>query len=508
MRKYIDYKNEISDSELYSGLVGYGLFAEKIPNFLTSVDFLAFTKTLTFPVNAKPKDYIRYSSMRNINIPRPIAIPEPFAYSNQAHCLADNWTKLQNHFKDKTINDSFKISRIHLRKFENRPELFEMNYKNFSKDGDPEQHIVIKSKYVALADISNCFPSVYSHSISWALVGKSLAKSKSKPTDKNEWFNLIDFYTRNLKHGETNGVLVGPHSSNLISEIILVTVDYELTQQGFKFIRNIDDYTCYVDSYEEADRFFLVLSEELKKYELVLNSKKSKIIPLPLASVKNWVTKLNHFNFTNTYTVDFKEAIRVKELKGFIDFAIELMLDEDSDASILNYAIKILSTKHLDKNAKDYYIKQIHHLVLLYPYLINLLEPKVFEPHKIDKNIIKFIAQDIYELGLKRKVYEACSFAIYWALKYDFDIEIKTIKQESIDSLDCIFLLISYLYDKKHNKKSYLKEYIDLSKILKRDDFDRYWLFIYETLSWTELTDNYRIMKKMGLTFIKPEFNL
>lgn len=507
MRKYIEYKNEISDTDLYDGLVGYGLFAEKIPSFLTSVEFLAFTKTLNFPINEKPKDYIRYSSMRNINIPRPMAIPEPFAYSNQVNCLADNWTKLQSYFNDKTLNDSFKISRIHLRKFENKPELFEMNYKNFSKDGDPEQDIVIKSKYVALADISNCFPSVYSHSISWALVGKSLAKSKSKLTDKHEWFNQIDFNTRNLKHGETNGVLIGPHSSNLISEIILVAIDNELTQQSFKYIRNIDDYTCYVDTYEEADRFFLSLSEELKKYELALNSKKSKIIPLPFASVKNWVTKLNHFNFTNTYTVDFKEAIRVKELKGFIDFAIELMLDEDSDSSILNYAIKILSNKHLDTNAKNYYIKQIHHLVLLYPYLINLLEPKVFEPHKIDKNIIKRIAQDIYTLGLRRKIYEACSYSIYWAIKYDFDIEIVTIKQDSINSLDCIFLMISYLHDKKHNKKAYLKEYKDLSKTLKRDDFDRYWLFIYETLPWIELTNNYRTMKKNGVTFIKQEFN-
>lgn len=507
MKKYIDYKNDISETELYDGLVGYGLFAEKIPNFLTSVDFLAFSKTLIFPVNKKPKDFIRYSSMRNINIPRPMAIPEPFAYSNQAKSLSENWSELQNHFRNKTINDSFKISRIHLRKLENKFELFEMNYKNFSKDGDPEQDIVIKSKYVALADISNCFPSIYSHSISWALVGKSYAKSKSKPADKNEWFNQIDFNTRNLKHGETNGVLIGPHSSNLISEIILVSVDNKLTQQGFKYIRNIDDYTCYVESYEEADRFFLCLSEELKNYELVLNSKKSKIIPLPLASVKNWVTKLNHFNFTNTYVVNKKQAIRVKELKGFIDFAIELMLDEDSDASILNYAIKIISGKHLDSNAKDYYLKQIHHLVLLYPYLTHLLEHKIFQPHKIDKNVIKNIAQDIYTYGLKKKIYEACTYAIYWAIKYDFELEITTIKQDSINAMDCVFLMIAYQYDKKHNRKAYLKEYKDLSKNLKRDDFDRYWLYIYETLPWTELSDNYRIMKKNGLTFIKPEFN-
>src|SRR5690606_28613646 len=107
----------------------------------------------------------------------------------------------------------------------------------------------------------------------------------------------------------------------------------------------------------------------------------------------------------------------------------------------------------------------------------------------------------------KKKIYEACSYAIYWAIKYDFDIGYTTIKENSINSMDCIFLMISFIYDKKYHKKAYLKEYKDLSKKLKRDDFDRYWLFIYETLPWTELTDNFRKMKKNGVTFIKPEFN-
>lgn len=503
MRKYIDYKNEISEINLFDGLVGFGLFAEKIPNFLTSKEFLTFVKTLTFPLSDKPKDYIRYSNMRNINILRPFAIPEPFAYSNQCKSLSDNWTNIKKHFQTKTDSDEFKISRIHLRKLVGKSELFEMNYKNFDKDGSPEQDIVIKSKYIAFADISNCFPSIYSHSIAWSLVGKSYAKANKDPLN---WYNQLDFYTRNVKFGETNGVLIGPHSSNLISEIILVTVDKELTNKGFKYIRNIDDYTCYVNSYEDADRFFLCLSEELKKYELTLNSKKLKIIPLPQASVKNWVTKLNHFNFTNTYKVNGKVAIRVKELKGFLDFAIELMLDEDSDASIINYAMKIISKKHLDHNAKNYYIKQIHHLVLLYPYLTNLLESQVFEPHKIDKAIIEDIANDIYIFGNKKKIYEACSFAIYWSLKYGFKIDIPTLKEDSIKSSDCIFMTISFLHDKRHQKKLYLKEYKDEAKILNKDDFDRYWLFIYETLPWTELTNNFKTMKRKGLSFIKSEF--
>ncbi len=70
MRKYSDYTDEITTDEIYDRLVGCGLFAEKIPNFLKSDDFLTYTKTIQVPVTTvKGRDYVRYSSMRNINIP-------------------------------------------------------------------------------------------------------------------------------------------------------------------------------------------------------------------------------------------------------------------------------------------------------------------------------------------------------------------------------------------------------------------------------------------------------
>ena len=84
MKKYHEFYDEISEKELFKGLLGFGLFAEKIPNFLSSEFFFEYIEKQTFPYNGKtPKDYIRYSSMRNINIPRPLAIPEPFSYANQ-----------------------------------------------------------------------------------------------------------------------------------------------------------------------------------------------------------------------------------------------------------------------------------------------------------------------------------------------------------------------------------------------------------------------------------------
>lgn len=503
MKKYYEFQEEISKDELFNGLLGFGLFADKIPNFLTSEPFCVYIEAKEFPYNkSEPTDYIRYSNMRNINIPRPLSIPEPFSYANQIKVISENWDELIKFFKEKTQLQSYKVSRIHIRKLKDKNSLFEMNYKNFITDGNPEDEIFIKSKYIASADIATCFPSIYSHSISWALVGKSKAKKESGPKYKGKWFNQLDFYTRNLKYGETNGVLIGPHSSNLISEIILSCVDYELLEKDYQFYRNVDDYTCFTNSYEEAEKFFIDLSDILKGFELSLNSKKSKISQLPQATVTEWITKLNHFNFINQYkTKTGKTGLKLKELRGFIDFTIETMLENNNNSAILNYAIKIISNKHLGTVSYKYFINKVHHLTLLYPYLVLVLDKYVFEKHDVDKARIQLISNDLYELGIKRKNYEVCSYAIYYAMKYDFELN-HIIKEHAIKAEDCIFLMIAFLYDKRNQPKAYLKDYEELAMKLYNEDFHRYWLFCYEVLTQNELRGKYKGLKKAKISFI------
>ncbi len=298
-KTYFDNLNEITAEELFDGLLGYGLFTEKIPSFLTSENFLEFCKNTPnrFTFSNISKKYITYESMRNINIPRILSIPHPIAYRNQCEILKENWDKLLEYFREKTQHNTHKVSRIHIRKIDNSSKvlktcyqdmddinlkdypdlivnhLFEMNHKNFCTDDYPEPELLIGKKYIIQADISNCYPSIYTHSIPWALVGKSKAKGYLK--DFSKWYNEIDEKTRNQKEAETHGILIGQHSSSLISEIILVNIDESLSME-YDFIRNIDDYTCYAETHEKAEQFLIDLSIELKKYNLVLNHKKQK----------------------------------------------------------------------------------------------------------------------------------------------------------------------------------------------------------------------------------------
>lgn len=501
--KYAHQIREIDEETILKGFLGFGLFPEKIPNFVSSESFFEFfLRIKKQKFEDLGKDYIRYESMRNINIPRIMGVPNPFAYANLCNCISINWDRIKTHLLNNVSTLDYKVSRIHIRKMNDVNHLFEMNYKNREKDGSPEQKILIGRNYCVRADISNFFPSVYSHSIPWALIGKENAK-KNKEL-KGEWYNIFDRVIRNTKNEETNGILIGPHTSNLISEIILLVVDKNLYEKGYRYIRNIDDFECYVYSYEEAENFLLDLSAELKKFELNLNNKKTSITPLPMASVSDWVNKLNNFNVGNKITDDNKIIFELKQLRAFLDLSIELMLNENNSA-ILNYAFKVISSKHLGSDSYKYFLNYAHHLLLLYPYLAHIFDEKVFVPFEVSEIKISEISNNLYKVGITKRFYEACSYSVFWSLKYNFEINHSIIK-DSLESNDCIFLTLAYLYAKKTNDVDGVKKLKAKAKHLKINDFDRYWLFIYEVLPESELIGDFKRIKKEKISFIKSEY--
>jgi hypothetical protein len=501
--KYAELTKKISDIEILEGFLGFGLFADKIPDFLSSKSFYDWYINNDKPqFENKGKDYVRYENMRNINIPRILAIPNPFAYANLCNEIQLNWEKIKTQLIENVKNQKFKVSRIHIRKLKDKKHLFEMNYNSLSKDGNPEQKILIGKQFFVEADISNCFPSMYSHSLPWALVGKDTAKQNKE--NHAEWYNKLDKVLRNSKNEETNGILIGPHTSNLLSEVILTKVDKVLVDKNYKFVRYIDDYKCYVSSYEEAESFLLDLSSELKKFELYLNNKKTKICQLPLSSVKEWVNQLNSFDVGNNLTEDKKIILELRRLRALLDLAIELMVTENNSA-VMNYTFKIIASKHLGVQAYKYYIDYVHHLLLLYPYLTHVIEKYVFVPFDVGSSRIKRISEDLYKVGIEKRLYEACSYSIYWALKFDFKLNDK-ILEDSIKSYDCIFMTLGFIYAKKHKDKDSIKEYRKAAKKLATTDFDRFWIFIYEASTQPNLTGDYKRIKKDKISFLKSEF--
>lgn len=502
-KKYIEFLDEISSDELYEGLLSYGLFAEKLPPIFSSTSFFEYCLDHHPVFGSGWGDYISSSTMRNTFIPRVLSIPNPMKYQRLSMLLAENWDLLRKHFREQTNDIPYKISRIHFRKTISSKSLFQMNYKNWYEDGNPETSLLLNdrgaSRYLVRADISTCFPSIYSHAIPWALVGKKKAKETAR--DVSLWYNKIDHACSDLKAGETHGLPIGPHSSNLLSEVILTVVDKQLYSKGYRFFRNIDDYDCYVTSYDEALLFLRDLEAQLKEFDLPVNHKKTTIVELPVVTTNNWVHKLR-----GAQLVDPVDGIvKYQRAESYLDLALSLSR-EYNDAAILNFAIKRLSKHSMTRNASDVCGSRIMHLALLYPYLLPLLEEYVFESYSVEIDRIKEFSDALLLESKRINNFEGVCYSFYFSLRYGFalkDLDIDWV----IEQKDCILLILSWLYVLKenHGKKTAtrLKPFIKLAKELKTTDMDRYWIFCYEVLTVANLEGEWKDLKKSKVSFLQ-----
>jgi hypothetical protein len=499
MKSYADFINEITSKALYRGLLKHGLFPDKLPPLFTSVPFFQYcgSNNVT-PQNIGGRQYISFESMRNINIPRQLGIPDPFAYRKLCGFLSSNWDKIRQHFTNQTENHTYKVSRLHIRRLKSKPQLFEMNYKSRKYDDDPATDLLLGKRYLVKADISNCFPSIYSHALPWALVGKD--KVKENRNESSEWYNQLDFFTRNCKNAETHGLLIGPHASNLLSEIILTVVDKNLYDSGWKYTRTIDDFYCYVPNYEDGRKFLKELEKELRYFGLLLNYKKTAIFKLPEAAGKQWVRQLSAFPFLYRRSLDYKTV------RGYFDAAIELMQDNDMDSAILNYVIKVLSRKKLSKNARMYCIKIMLHLAFIYQYLVPLLDKYLFSPFKVSVKDIADFSNLLFHEAAKIHNWEAVVYAVYFSIKYNFNL--KDITSDAIiKSNNCILMLAANIYFRQRKMTNDIMEMEKYAKQISKHDFGQHWLFLYEVLPENDLKDEWKSMKNANVSFILNEYN-
>ena len=80
-------------------------------------------------------------------------------------------------------------------------------------------------------------------------------------------------------------------------------------------------------------------------------------------------------------------------------------------------------------------------LSLLYPYLVPILGNYIFEKYEVDTNQIQKYVNMIYEKYIQKNNYEACSFALLYAI--DSNSKIDSIDVEIIKKLVTMLIMIA-----------------------------------------------------------------
>ena len=223
-----------------------------------------------------------YTSLNSFSIRAPSRISK-FRY----HRDSLHYTRLSN--------DSSIVEETG-REYENLKSFFVYKqYSNIYKFYESYKFHRCEKKYNKLIklDISNCFESIYTHSIGWAILGKETQK-EALSLSKGTFPDRFDKLMQSMNFGETNGIIIGPEFSRIFAEIILQAIDREVEHKlnrSAKGLTNKIDYEIcrYVDDYfvfynDESDKKTIVeqLRHSLKNYKLYLNSEKANTYGKPI----------------------------------------------------------------------------------------------------------------------------------------------------------------------------------------------------------------------------------
>jgi len=315
-------------------LLSHGFFPMELPQSFVSFRFaqtLAGTMQLpreftpSSPGKFKASELACHNLARKQKLRRVLGIPNPVLFYNLAKEIVANWLEIENVIHECNLSVT-------------KPSFVPGAERAILSDTGPPDwprlraRYRVNRRYLLMTDILQFYPSVYTHSLSWAIHSRSKAKKKQR--DYNLLGNRLDFWIRQAQDRQTRGIPIGPDTSRVLAELILTAVDKELTSRitNLHGFRAIDNYELSFRSRSEAEEALAILQTILSKFELQLNETKTKILELPQALDSAWPSLLRNFEFRDSMSG------RIFDLTEYFSLAFKLA-ESNPTESVLRYAI-------------------------------------------------------------------------------------------------------------------------------------------------------------------------
>ncbi len=265
---------------------------------------------------------------------RPLAIPNPLSYFALASIISENWSSIMTHTGKQTLS----ASRPYLLKSCSRAVVPRYHYGELTRLRALRRR---SGRYLLRTDINQFYPTIYTHSIPWALHTKAVCKAALKPKRSKRSAVLlgdqIDKALQCMNEGQTHGIPIGPDTSLVVAEILLAAADDMLvTKMGGQFsgFRYVDDYDLTFKSLSAAEEALGELQAIIADFGLNLNSRKTNIVDLPQGLDSAWSIELKSMVIRDKRS----HTAQRNDILAFFSRAFELAAAQPSDA-VLRYAI-------------------------------------------------------------------------------------------------------------------------------------------------------------------------
>ena len=294
---------------------------ESISKKINGKDYKTFFKANEFPGNYSDVNYKIYKNKNGRYAWRPLELIHPFLYVSLVDVITDkdNWTTILNRFKKFSKNKNIVCSSVPNESSKKSGDK-RANIINWINKVEQESiKLALDYKYMAITDITNCYSSIYTHTISWALYGEEFAKEHKD--DKTLLGYKIDYILRQMNYNQTNGIPQGSVITDFIAEMILGYADLLLSEKlssmqidDYKIIRFRDDYRIYTNDEKKLTIILKALTEVLLNLNMKLNEKKTKITSDIIAnSMKEDKYKYLGIENISSFSID-KQLLIIKKI--------------------------------------------------------------------------------------------------------------------------------------------------------------------------------------------------
>jgi len=256
---------------------------------LTEISGVLNGKGLSNFQTKDPKCYedINYTILNNIDGTyawRPFQLIHPAIYVSLVHIITEekNWQLIKEKFNEFSNNrqiECLSIPRVSLTEKKDKAKQIEYWLQEIEQKSI---ELSLDYKYLFETDITNCYGSIYTHTIPWALHTKRVAKEKKNI--KSLLGNIIDDHIMKMNYGQTNCIPQGSVLMDFIAEMVLGYADVELDSRlknkqisEYKILRYRDDYRIFYNNQQVGDEIAKALTEVLIDLGLKLNPEKTKV---------------------------------------------------------------------------------------------------------------------------------------------------------------------------------------------------------------------------------------
>ena len=311
-------------------LLARGYFPKELPPSFYTDAFAAFASSKAgrnVLAGHRPRDgteCVPYTLAMPGGVNRELRIPSPIGYAHLVSIAAKSFGRLLKRAHKSSFSrshPSFGVGGMRAIQPALRPP-------NLPRERAKAR---TSAAFVAKADISHFYPTLYTHAVGWAIDPKLRQRANWQKTALLG--KRLDQSLMDLQKKVSQGIPIGTDLSFLLAEVVLAEVDRRLGRNTSNAFRWYDDYEFGCDSREDGERVLAELARELGKFRLRLNPTKTGVFQLPLPVDDEWRQSL--------LASSNRPLDTGREMVDFFDNAFRLRAAH-TGAPVLSYALGIL----------------------------------------------------------------------------------------------------------------------------------------------------------------------